>query len=1015
MKRAILFCLIANFSWSASAATNITVDQLNSEVIASHGERDSKIASRIATLHLTERLSTAKLSAMEAALPGPESRQALVTVADQAEFLNPPAAEIPSTPAPSVADQRAMIAKTIEYVHLMQLRLPNLLANRDTIHFEDSPPGLQAGTANGFNPAQPLHAVSRTTVVVSYRSGKDFVQVAGKEQPASILSTRGLSSFGEFGPVLSTVLIDLPQGKLAWSHWEQHDATRVAVFGFSVPKAASHYAVRFCCVGTQTFQQFSSYHGELAINPDAGTILRLTLMADLAKDDPIKKADLMVEYGAVELGGRTYFCPAKSIAVSVAPSSSADKKAGYFRSFLSPLPVDESALDDTPMQTMINEVHFDQYHLFGSESRVLTASDSVSSLSPNVSTRNPVEAGVPVPSETSTVVEQPTNIQPASSGHGTSTARIAEATTPPTPVSEPVGGTPAEPEINVIAQMTPTIPDAATSNEAKFSLRVTTRIVDVSVAAFDKRGQPVTDLTPSDFEIIDDGCKQSLRSFTRASASRGVSNHTPLDQPNEFSNRIDSRNSSTQTETKAISDSTTIILFDATSLAFNDLTNARNQMHRVLDKLPPSEPVGLYVRTGLGFRVLVEGTVDRAAFATALRDWRPDAREIAQAQEDDQRNRGQFDTLHTAYSVLATYSGVGDSDGGGSTIGSDPALFNQGSEPTRAALSVLVGVAAHMGAIPGHKNLVWIAGDNVLVNWSDQSVSGDEGRMTPNSIGLFSIRTQEALNNAQVSLYPFDASQLESSATDASLANEGVRLDPSQDNSAKGFPTPPGGRSLTISRTVTHDVQPAIQQLAEATGGQAFGKSSDVIANLNHVIEESRAVYLLSFSPDTQPDDKYHQLKVTVPRRRDVRLRYRTGYLYSKEPASLKGRFAQVLWQPFDASEIAITARRSPSTGGSTITLNIAAADIGLIQKDDRWTDKIDVFLAVRDETGVNARVSQQTLALNLARATYGHILRDGIPFQQYVDDKQKSDSLRIIVIDENSGRMGSITLPAQK
>ena len=113
--------------------------------------------------------------------------------------------------------------------------------------------------------------------------------MAGKEQPASILSTRGLSSFGEFGPILSTVLIDLPQGKLAWSHWEQHDATRVAVFGFSVPKAASHYEVRFCCVSGDQFRQFSAYHGEITIDPDDGTILRLRYSPTCAKTIPSRK------------------------------------------------------------------------------------------------------------------------------------------------------------------------------------------------------------------------------------------------------------------------------------------------------------------------------------------------------------------------------------------------------------------------------------------------------------------------------------------------------------------------------------------------------------------------------------------------------------------------------------------------------------------------------------------------------------------------------------------------------
>ena len=1017
MKRAMLFCLVVNFGWSAFAATSITVDQLNKEVFASQRESDSKVAARISTLHLTERLSGAKLTAMEAALPGPESRQALVMLADQSEFLNPPAAEMPNTPAPSFADQRAIISRTIDYVTSMELRLPNLLATRETIHFEDSPPGLKVDSSGGnFNPAAPLHPVSRTTAIVSYRDGKDFLQAAGKEQSAATIATRGLSSFGEFGPILSTVLIDLPHGKLAWGHWEQHAGKPVAVFIFSVPKASSHYAVRFCCVGTRAFQQFSGYRGEITINPEDGTILSLTLLADFSQDDPITRADMMVEYSPVELGGRIYYCPSKSVALSIAPESAADKESKRFAVLRGkPTVISADALADTPMQTMLNEVNFDQYHLFGSESHVLTAQDSSPQTGPEVSTNIPASPSVPAaPLDTPRLpdFQLPTNTQPAPSESSITNAMPAEAATTNVAASA-VPGSPAIPEINVTAQKTPMIPDAA-ANAPKFSLSVTTRIVDVSVSAFDKKGEPITNLTPDDFQVFDSGRKVRLRSFSRASAPDASLNLAPVAQPNVFSNRVDSRNTSTQSEVKASSESTTIIFFDATSLAFNDLTNARNQMLKIVDTLPVSEPVGLYVRMGFGFRVLLEGTTNRAALGAALRAWKPDAREIARALEADQRNRNQFDTLRTPDSVWSTYSMTGSSGGDGSMIGSDPALFNDGVEPTREALSILVAVAAHMGVISGHKNLVWIAGDNVLVNWSDQSVSGDEGRLTPNSIGLFSIRTQEALNNAQVSLYPFDASQLESSATDASLENGGVRLDPSQDNSPKGLATPPGGRSLTELRTQTHGVQPAIQQLAQSTGGRAFGKSGDVIANLSRVIEDSGAVYLLSFAPDTPPDGKYHQLKVTLPARHNVTLRYRTGYLYSQEPASLKERFAQMLWQPFDASDIAITARRAPAAGGAAITLNIAAADIGLVKKNDRWVGKVDVFLVKRDDTGVGAMVKQQTLALNLSQPTYEKVMRDGLPFQQYLDDRQKSESVRTIVVDENSGRMGSITLPPQ-
>jgi hypothetical protein len=50
---------------------------------------------------------------------------------------------------------------------------------------------------------------------------------------------------------------------------------------------------------------------------------------------------------------------------------------------------------------------------------------------------------------------------------------------------------------------------------------------------------------------------------------------------------------------------------------------------------------------------------------------------------------------------------------------------------------------------------------------------------------------------------------------------------------------------------------------------------------------------------------------------------------------------------------------------------------------------------------------------LRLKPATYQKLLRDGIPFDEFVGKKQNSGTLRIIVVDEDSGRIGSITLPA--
>jgi VWFA-related protein len=1023
----LLLLLISQLTGLSFAAKRITVDELNQLIASNRAERDARIAQRLHNLELTERLTAKSLAGLEASLPGPESRRALVVLADLAEFQAPPPAEIPNRPAPSFEQQREITARAVDYVEKTLRRLPNLIANRDTIRFEDTPAMLQGGNYNApsgtFITAQPLHPISRYTKSVSYRDGEEVDQAAGKAQGTVTSGMTGLNSIGEFGPVLSAVFGDLPQGKLAWSRWEQDATGPAAVFSFVVPKEASHYEVRFCCVNGEEFHQFVAYHGEIKVAPADGTILRLILITDLRKSDPVKKANLMVEYGPVELAKQTFYCPRKSISVIVAPVQ-VNRKSSLPSSATFPttggnvqLEVQDNSASDAPPQTLMNEVVFDQYHLFYSEAHVLAGNNSESASAPVA-----IASASTAPTESTVRISEP---QPSPNNENPASAASIAAKTPkadeavsanpesaaPVPVAA-APAVPATPEISVTPQQTPSVPDTAPS-EAKFSLRVTTRIVEVNVSAFDKKGHPVTDLTRDDFEVYDGGRKQTLRSFSRAvaqSAAPPVSDASA--QSVEYTNRTGAANTATETSGKLPAESSTIIFFDATSLQFNDLTYAREQVLKILGTLPSTEPVGLYVRIGFGFRVLLEATTDRAALSAALNEWKPNARDIARAQEAETRNRQQFDSLRNPESVNSTYAMVGG-PGGGPMIDSDPRLFSQGEDPAREALSVLVAVAAHMGAIPGHKNLVWIASDNVLADWTDQSADGDAGRMSPNSIGAYSIRTQEALNNAHVSLYPFDASQLETDATDASLQNAGVELDPSVKDQFPGFKAPPGGRSFTQLRTQTHPVQMAMQQLAQSTGGRSFGRSSNVVANLDRVIEDSKAIYLLSFAPDTQPNDKYHQLKVTVPARRDVTLRYRTGYLYSKEPATLKERFTQVLWQPFDATEIALSARRNPASGGVIIALNIAATDVGLTQKDDRWTGKLDVFLVQRDDTGAGARAKEQTLTLDLPPASYERVKRDGIPFEQYLNNQQNAESVRIIVVDENSGRIGSVTLPA--
>src|SRR5206468_4005766 len=165
------------------------------------------------------------------------------------------------------------------------------------------------------------------------------------------------------------VLVDAAQNKLAWGHWEQGANGPLAVFRYSVPKENSHYEVRYCCVAasygmeSNSFNVMSGYHGEMAVDPASGVIVRVTLQAELSKEDPSSRADLAVEYGPVELGGTQYICPQRSVSISMArtirqmqaPRRPAAGEGGTAASFDSEPPeistAEATALPEGPAQT----------------------------------------------------------------------------------------------------------------------------------------------------------------------------------------------------------------------------------------------------------------------------------------------------------------------------------------------------------------------------------------------------------------------------------------------------------------------------------------------------------------------------------------------------------------------------------------------------------------------------------------------------------------------------------------
>ena len=72
------------------------------------------------------------------------------------------------------------------------------------------------------------------------------------------------------------------------------------------------------------------------------------------------------------------------------------------------------------------------------------------------------------------------------------------------------------------------------------------------------------------------------------------------------------------------------------------------------------------------------------------------------------------------------------------------------------------------------------------------------------------------------------------------------------------------GRDLQAMQTSMFGIQEPVRRIAESTGGQAFGRASDLGHTLDTILTDTQATYMASFKPDSAPDDTFHTIVLKV-------------------------------------------------------------------------------------------------------------------------------------------------------
>jgi len=1025
----------------AHAATQITVSQLQQTVAAASTQPDDKLADQLSALELTQRLSASSLARLQATLPGPKSQQELSILAAQSSFLELPPNELPSTPTPDGVQQRQIMASVITYVTQTIKKLPDFIATRGTRTFEDRPAGAYSYL--------PLHFTTEKSANVVYRDGQER-DTNSKGKKVNI-AAQGLVSWGEFGPILSTVLLDAAKSDLAWSHWENGPNGPLAVFRFAVPAKRSHYQIQFCCVATPEdlagghfLTQQAPYHGQIAADPATGAILRITVIADLGSDDPLVTAAIAVQYGPVDIGGKTYICPVRSDAF--ARRHQWDMGNNAIAAAAGAIPA--AGINRGPVWTRLNEVTFTTYHIYRGESRILSDAEVAQM------TGRPAPPTPPAPSATASAPEPP---QPVP-------APEPPAEPQPAPAESPAPIAPSQPVVAASAPPPPPAPDnaanSANSNPANSTnsansdipvFRTTARQVLVDVIVDKKNGDPVPGLSQSDFSVAEDGKPQAVDFFEEHSPAAAAAPAPPPAMPPLPAGAV------SNVPTAPPSAALYVFLLDSLNTEPQDQVNVRAQVLSFLHKMDPGTQVAVF-SLGSHLRLLHGFTSDSAALLAAVGSKEAERDAMAQNRSDNADDAHHIEELQSMRVSGAKIEAMGAADAAAHAYS-----FGARASMTFMALNAL---ARYLEGIPGRKNLIWFASSFPVAIFPSPSEM-EKLKNNPNLPGYVNHvkQTADLFTISKIAVYPVSgAGVMNSNIGMADSAGAGSAGGTGHFGTAAQPTSSLASESLNSASALT-----GMEQLASSTGGRAF-TTNDIGSALGKIIHDSDAYYTIGYAPANAAEDgSFRRIELKVSGGK-YKLAYRQGYnasqpnaapsenpitpllqlgipsatgIYygatavpttsqsgvppvpgSREPGSDAGAQTGVPPVPrtsgpgTDASSGSAPAGQNPNLKGPltryTVSLTLRAQDISFGQAPSGQRIAklvIGVKAYGADGAALNWQATQE--AVQLAPAQYESVLKTGIPVTLDIDLPANIPAqLVTAVYDWNTTRSGTLQIP---
>ena len=548
------------------------------------------------------------------------------------------------------------------------------------------------------------------------------------------------------------------------------------------------------------------------------------------------------------------------------------------------------------------------------------------------------------------------------------------------------------------AQTSP--PKTSTGDAGTLVLKKTSRLVVVTVVATDHKGKPVTDLEQKDFTIVEDGAPQEIKVF---SFDHPPTTATPLSAPAPTMAPVTAPIITNLPRAQS-SGPLNVVLLDGINTRLNNQVAVRQEMLKLLEKLPTDRPIAIYLM-GSGLRVIQEFTSDPAVLRDVIAKLKIGASPYLE--------NAAGGPVHAWFEGMPWPS---------EAIKERVILFQQQTESQLADQRVAATVEnfrilTHaLAGYPGRKNVLWVSEAFPLtitgVKYMQSPLAQDANRVYGGELAHIA----DILNDAQISVYPVDARGLANSDFFSSMS----QYDSKGDRIGRGTDV---GAELNVTTDELTGVHGAMNEIAQETGGVAFFDRNDLGKAMLEGMDDGSNYYTLAYYPTNKNwNDKYRKITVRVDRS-GVNLRHRKGYFASDrnalggekpEQRNLELELALSLDEPL-ATELHFQARVTPP---SAATKNKVVVDYAIdphavdFQLDANGDEHASVVCAVHVFAAKVPPESLQTVAVNsegkLHPEVYKQVLASAVPCKEEIELAPGDYLLRLAVRDNHTGAVGT-------